>query len=210
MKPTKIMFLPGAGGNRTFWTPVSNLISHSSTREFIEWPSIGGVEEDSSMKSIDDLVDSVVSKIDEPTAIIAQSMGGVVGLLALLKKPESVTHLVLVVTSGGINVSDIRLENWRPAYIEANPSYPDWFTNYAVDLTDKLRNVDIPVLLIWGDSDPISPVSIGERLEGIFPNSQLEVIKGGDHGLASVFSHSVAPLIQNHLNKVRLSQKILI
>jgi len=201
MKPTKLIFLPGAGGNRTFWMPVSNLLDHSSIREFIEWPGIGGVEEDPSIKSINDLADSVAIKIDQPTAIIAQSMGGIVGLLSILKRPELVTHLVLVVTSGGIPVDDIRSEDWRPAYIEANPSYPDWFTNYTGDLTDKLMGINIPVLLIWGDADPISPVSIGEKLNGIFPNSQLEVITGGDHGLANTLSKNVAPLIQKHLIK---------
>jgi len=201
MKPTKLIFLPGAGGNRTFWMPVSNLLDHSSVREFIEWPGIGGVEGDPSIKSINNLADSVAIKIDQPTAIIAQSMGGVVGLLSILKRPELVTHLVLVVTSGGIPVDDIRSEDWRPAYIEANPSYPDWFTNYTGDLTDKLMGINIPVLLIWGDADPISPVSIGEKLNGIFPNSQLEVITGGDHGLANTLSKNVAPLIQKHLIK---------
>jgi len=200
MKPTKLVFLPGAGGNRTFWMPVANLLDHSSTREFVEWPGINGVEEDSNINSVSDLAESVATKIDQPTAIIAQSMGGVVGLLSLLKRPELVSHLVLVVTSGGVPVDDIRSEDWRPAYIEANPSYPDWFTNYTGDLTDKLSDLNLPVLLIWGDSDPISPVAVGEKLEGIFPNSQLRVIAGGDHALANTLPDIVAPLIQEHLN----------
>jgi len=200
MKPTKLVFLPGAGGNRTFWMPVANLLDHSSTREFVEWPGINGVEEDSNINSVSDLAESVATKIDQPTAIIAQSMGGVVGLLSLLKRPELVSHLVLVVTSGGVPVDDIRSEDWRPAYIEANPSYPDWFTNYTGDLTDKLSDLNLPVLLIWGDSDPISPVAVGEKLEGIFPNSQLQVIAGGDHALANTLPDIVAPLIQEHLN----------
>jgi len=202
LKPTKLIFFPGAGGNRTFWTPVSNLLNHSSIREFIEWPGINGVEEDPSIKSINDLADCVAIKIDQPTAVIAQSMGGVVGLLSILKRPELVTHLVLVVTSGGIPIDDMRSEDWRPAYIEANPTYPDWFTNYIGNLTDKLKGINIPVLLIWGDSDPISPVSIGEKLDGLFPNSQLEVIAGGDHSLANTLSKNVAPLIQKHLSKL--------
>jgi pimeloyl-ACP methyl ester carboxylesterase len=201
MEPTKLIFLPGAGGNRTFWMPVSSLLNHSSIREFIEWPGINGVEEDSSIKSISDLADCVATKIDQPTAIIAQSMGGVVGLLSIFKRPELVSHLVLVATSGGVPVDDIRSEDWRPAYIAANPSYPDWFTNYTGNLTDKLNDINIPVLLIWGGSDPISPVAIGEKLEGIFPNSQLEVIAEGDHSLANTLSTKVAPLIQEHLNK---------
>jgi pimeloyl-ACP methyl ester carboxylesterase len=203
MKPTKIMFLPGAGGDKRFWLPASNLINHSAQREFIEWPGIAEAKEDSSIRCFNDLVISVTDKINQPCAIIAQSMGGVVGALALLKQQELITHLILVVTSGGINVSDIHPENWRTAYKEANPSYPGWFTNYTGDLTDKLRKITIPVLLIWGDCDPISPLAIGERLDSIFSNSQLEIIKGGDHALAHNHPEAVGLLIQKHLNKVR-------
>jgi pimeloyl-ACP methyl ester carboxylesterase len=201
MEPTKLIFLPGAGGDKNFWAPASNLINHPAKRDFIEWPGIGEAKEDPNIRSFNDLVVSVTSKIDQPCAIIAQSMGGVVGVIALLKQPELITHLVLVVTSGGINVSDLHPENWRYAYKEANPSYPDWFTDYAGDLTSKLKEINIPVLLIWGDSDPISPVAIGERLNGIFPNSQLEVINEGDHALAHKLPEVVASLIYNHLHK---------
>jgi len=106
-----------------------------------------------------------------------------------------------VVTSGGINVSDLHPENWRDAYKKENPSYPDWFTDCTVDLTSKLKEINIPVLLIWGDSDPISPVAIGERLNRIFPDSRLEVINEGDHALANKRPKVVATLIDNHLHK---------
>lgn len=199
--PEKLIFLPGAGGNASFWKPASELINHPATREFIEWPGIGGVPKDPDINSIDELAAMVSSKIDQPTALIAQSMGGIIAILSVLKKTELVTHLVLCVTSGGINVDDIRSSDWRPAYLKANPSYPHWFTAYSDDLTEELKNIKIPVLLIWGDSDPISPIAIGERLNGIFPNSQLEIISGGDHGLANTLASDVAPLIEKHLEQ---------
>jgi pimeloyl-ACP methyl ester carboxylesterase len=48
----------------------------------------------------------VVQYIDEPTALIAQSMGGVIAARAALERPDMVTRLVLSVTSGGIDALD--------------------------------------------------------------------------------------------------------
>jgi|GEM_PF-6247558 len=56
-----------------------------------------------------------------------------------------------------------------------------------------------PTLLIWGDCDPISPVSVGLHLERRLPNAKLHVVLGGDHSLASNKAEVVAPLIAQHL-----------
>jgi pimeloyl-ACP methyl ester carboxylesterase len=56
-----------------------------------------------------------------------------------------------------------------------------------------------PTLLIWGDSDPISPVSVGLHLERRMRKAKLHVVPGGDHSLASDKAEVVAPLIAEHL-----------
>lgn len=35
---------------------------------------------------------------------------------------------------------------------------------------DTLREIEVPVLLLWGQEDAIVPVSVGERLREVFPN----------------------------------------
>ncbi|MBZ0283714.1 MAG: alpha/beta hydrolase [Anaerolineae bacterium] len=37
--------------------------------------------------------------------------------------------------------------------------------------TETLKEVNIPVLLMWGEEDRIVPVSVGERLRDLFPNN---------------------------------------
>jgi pimeloyl-ACP methyl ester carboxylesterase len=93
--PGKIFFLPGALGGTGFWTPVSGLLKHPAQKIQLAWPGFGGTAPDPDIRGIDDLVDMVVAGIDQPSALIAQSMGGVVAILAALQKPELVTHLVL-------------------------------------------------------------------------------------------------------------------
>ena len=55
-------------------------------------------------------------------------------------------------------------------------------------------------LLIWGDSDPISPVAVGEELLSRIPNARLEIIAGGDHNLAVQHPGPVSDLIHEHLS----------
>jgi len=141
----------------------------------------------------------VVADIKVPTALIAPSMGGVVAVLAALKKPQLVTHLVLTVTSGGMDMTDLGVEDWRPALFAATPSLPDWFAVYQRDLTPELASLRIPTLLLWGDADPISPVVVGQRLAALLPCAQLHVFPGGDHNLGNTLAHEIAPMIDTHL-----------
>jgi poly(3-hydroxyoctanoate) depolymerase len=197
--PSKLLFLPGASGNTRFWQPVAELLTYPAARQHIGWPGFGPTPADPAINSFDDLVATVVNAVDQPTALIAQSMGGVVALRAALERPNLVTHLVLTVTSGGIDISDLGAEDWRPDFATANPSLPGWFGAVRLDLAAHLASVKAPSLLLWGDADPISPVAVGQRLAGLIPNSRLEVLAGGTHDLASVLAHRVAPLIDEHL-----------
>jgi pimeloyl-ACP methyl ester carboxylesterase len=150
---------------------------------------------------MDDLVARVVADIDGPTALIAQSMGGVVAIRAALEKPSLVTHLVLSVTSGGLDVAGMGGVDWREALHAGAPALPRWFADYHEDLTGQLPKIEVPVLLLWGDADPISPVAVAERLAQLLPRAELHVIPGGDHNLANTCATQVAPLIDLHLRK---------
>ena len=105
------------------------------------------------MDGIGDLVTRVVRDITGPVALLAQSMGGVIAVAAL-EKPELVRHLVLSVTSGGIDVASLGAADWRPEFRENNPGLPRWFADERADLTERLREIAIPVLLLRGDADP--------------------------------------------------------
>lgn len=199
--PTKLLFLPGAGGNPNFWAPVSELLRHPASRAYIGWPGFGSTTSDPLINGINDLVARIVSEIDQPTALIAQSMGGVVAMQVALHRPDLITHLVLTVTSGGVDMSDLQAENWRPAFLEANPSFPRWFIDYNFDLSVNLWSINVPVLLLWGDDDPISPVAVGMRLRELLPHARLHVLPGGAHDLAYTHAASVAPLIDEHLSQ---------
>jgi len=199
---TKLLFLPGASGNTSFWHPVADRLEHPGERVHYGWPGFGPTPRDPAVNGMDDLVARVVADIDRPTALIAQSMGGVVAIRAALEKPSLVTHLVLSVTSGGMDVAAMGGVDWREALHAGAPALPRWFADYREDLTELLPTIGVPVLLLWGDADPVSPGAVGERLARLLPRAELHVIAGGDHNLANTWAAHVAPLIDRHLGRL--------
>jgi pimeloyl-ACP methyl ester carboxylesterase len=199
--PSKLLFLPGASGDTQFWLPVANLLTHPAEKVYLKWPGLGPTPSDPKVNSMHDLVDLVVTEVDQPVALIAQSTGCIMAIQATLKKPELITHLVLAVTSGGIDLESFGAQDWRPLILAAHPSFPRWLFEYDEDLTPQLHKIKAPTLLLWGDADPISPVSVGQRLAALLPNAKLHIVSGGDHNLIITHAKEIAPLIDAHLAK---------
>jgi len=197
-----LIFLPGASGNTAFWQPVIQLLQDDSTM-VVAYPSFGGYADDVDVQSFEGLQADVLNQIQQPSVVIAQSMGGIFAVQAALKKPEQVQALVLVATSGGIDLSSFQVADWREDY-QQSFTVPDWFVQHQSDLTDSLEHIRCPVLLIWGDADPISPVAVGRSLHRQIPHAELHIVSQGQHDLAYVHAEHVAQLIQNFLTKLRV------
>jgi poly(3-hydroxyoctanoate) depolymerase len=196
-----LLFLPGALGRTEIWQPVAQRLRHPGARRFVSWPGFGGCPPDAGLTNLDDLATSVAGDIERPVDILAQSMGGVVAILAALQRPALVRHLVLSVTSGGIDIAGLGAEDWRPSLAKQHPELPPWFVNDRHDLRPRLGEIDSPLLLLWGDADPISPMGVGERLLELFPFAELIVVPGGTHDLVSERAAEITPHIDRHLRR---------
>jgi pimeloyl-ACP methyl ester carboxylesterase len=152
----------------------------------------------------DDLLALVLTWVNHPCALIAQSMGGVLALRAALAGPERITHLVLCATSGGLPMAALGAENWRESFQAAHPQLPDWFATDTTDLSSRLPELTLPVLLLWGEADPLSPVAVGKRLATLLPHARLHVLPGANHDLGLLHADQVAALIDAHLTDTHL------
>ena len=197
-----LIFLPGASGNTAFWQPVIQRLQDDSTM-VVAYPSFGGYPDEMKVQSFESLQDDVLNQIQQPSVVVAQSMGGIFAVQAALQKPEQVQALVLVATSGGIDLSPFQVADWREDY-QQSFTVPDWFVQHQSDLTDSLERIQCPVLLIWGDVDPISPVAVGQSLHRQIPHAELHIVSQGQHDLAYVHAEHVVQLIQNFLAKLRV------
>jgi pimeloyl-ACP methyl ester carboxylesterase len=198
---SKILFLPGAGGSPEFWKPVANLLQAKREQVFFGWPGLGDQPHDPAITGIDDLVRLVDERIDGPVDLVAQSIGGVIAARLALQRPTEVRRLVLAVTSAGINMAQFGASDWKADYRRQFPNAAPWITDDGAAFAElPVERIAAPTLLIWGDSDPISPVAVGQHLERRMPNARLHVVAGGDHSLASTRADMVAPLIAGHLS----------
>jgi len=199
MRP-RILFLPGAGGSPDFWRPVGERLPAAWPREYFGWPGLGDQPHDPAIRGFDDLVAMVAARMaDGPVDLVAQSMGGVIASRLAIERPRSVRRLVLAVTSGGIDVAGLGASDWREDYRASFPQAAAWITEVRAAAALPVEQIAAPTLLIWGDSDAISPIAVGHHLAGRVPDSRLEIVPGGDHDLARVHADLVAGLVARHL-----------
>jgi pimeloyl-ACP methyl ester carboxylesterase len=196
---TKILFLPGAGASPEFWKPVGDRLPEAWPKEYFGWPGLGDQPHDPAIRGIDDLVRRVAARMDEPVDLVAQSMGGLIATRLALERPDRVRRLVLTVTSGGVNMTRLGAADWRADYRRAFPRAAAWITEASPSLDLPVERIAAPTLLLWGDSDAISPLAVGRHLAQRIPGARLHVVPGGDHDLAKTHAGPVAPLIEAHL-----------
>ena len=197
----QILFLPGAGGVWQHWEPLSQRLAIPARHVIVGWPGFDGVLRDPAINRLSDLVGLVLNHIDRPTDLIAQSMGGVVAMQVAVRQPGLISHLVLVATSGGVDMQRFQPhEDWPIQYRQDLPQAPEWFVDDRTDLTDQIHMIKVPTLLVWGDRDPVSPVAVGEYLAGELPNAKLIVVEDADHFLARDRADELAPHISKFLS----------
>lgn len=194
-----LIFLPGASGKTAFWMPLIKLLPDTLQTKIVAYPGFDHAPAQAEVHDFASLTRYVMGQIQQPCILVAQSMGGIFAVEAALSQPELVKGLILMATSGGINLQPFAVEDWRLAYQNSFLHYPDWFVTAQCDYTSRLSEIKCPVLLLWGDHDPISPVAVGEYLQQQFLNARLAIIPGGDHLFAETRAVEVAPHVYDYL-----------
>jgi pimeloyl-ACP methyl ester carboxylesterase len=190
-----ILFLPGAGGKAAFWQPVAELLGGQAT--LLSWPGLGSEPPDPALRDLNDHVSRVLTYMEEPVDLVAQSMGGRIAVELASRAPTKLRRLVLTATSAGVPMHGA--EDWRAAYRRSYPHAAGWIMEAQPDLSTTIARIEAPTLLLWGDRDQISPLAVGEHLRSLLPNARLHVVRGGAHDLAVTHADEVAEAIGAHL-----------
>lgn len=191
MPSTSITLVPGAAGLASFWDPIRERLPSDWQQRSLDLPGFGPVPARPDISSYDQLVDHIASGISVPSVVAGQSMGGFLSLQLALRYPALLTHLVLVVAAGGVDMARHGAVDWR-SEARPNSTNPSWIFEPVPDLSSELRRIQIPVLLIWATRDPISPLAVGRQLEADLPDARLLTFDTDDHWVARRFPSETA------------------
>ncbi|HEU4385129.1 MAG TPA: alpha/beta fold hydrolase [Anaeromyxobacteraceae bacterium] len=195
-----LAFLPGAGGSASFWRPVADRLGDLGRVFTLGYPGFPGLPADPAVNSLDDLYRWIGERLPPgPSHVIAQSMGGVLAVRLAIERPERVGRLVLVATSGGLDVRRLGAAEWRREYRASLPDVPTWFVDDRTDLSARLGAIRAPTLLLWSDSDPISPPSVARHLAERIPRARVAVVRYGTHAFARERPGEVASIVRAFL-----------
>ncbi|HTX76325.1 MAG TPA: alpha/beta hydrolase [Terracidiphilus sp.] len=70
------------------------------------------------------------------------------------------------------------------------------------DTTDsELPQLKMPVLIVWGDQDHITPLADGEKMHQLIPQSQLDVVQGCGHLAPVQCADQIGPVVGSFLKR---------
>ncbi len=199
--PLPLVFFPGAGGRIANLRPIGERLAQRRTCILCEYPGLGGVAPDPRLRTLDDLQHHLLGSLPEQFDLVTMSMGGVLALRIALDHPQRMRKLVLMATSGGVDVAALGGINWRDNFRLVQPNVPSWFIDDRTDVTHRLSEIAHPTLLIYGDADLIAPPSVGHLLQKNLRNASIEVFADATHDLEIDYPDLIASLIEAHLRK---------
>jgi pimeloyl-ACP methyl ester carboxylesterase len=132
-----------------------------------------------------------------PVHVMGHSMGGEIAIALAAERPDLVRSLILVGAAGMPFRFDPRPHvAARPALRHANIArvlVPDFLragpASVAVagarvllaDMRERMHALRLPVLLVWGEHDPLVPLVYGEAMQGEIAGSRLVVLEDAAH-----------------------------
>lgn len=69
---------------------------------------------------------------------------------------------------------------------------------------DELRRIEVPVLILWGEEDPLASLEEADRLNEAIASSTLGVLPGCGHFLPDEAAETLAPMVAEYLRAMYL------
>ena len=151
-----------------------------------------------------------VEEIEGPLVMVGHSLGGAVALEVALARPDLVAGLVLVATGARLPVPDEAIaridadfegecarmveQSWlyhepdlirrgTNSVISMGPDAlrADYLSAKGHDLRGRLGGIDVPAMVMSGESDPLVPTWLSEELADELPDATLAIIAEAAH-----------------------------
>lgn len=71
------------------------------------------------------------------------------------------------------------------------------------NIREHISSITVPVLLIWGKDDTITPAFVGEEFHKLFPNSELHILDHCGHAPMMEKPEEFISLLENFVNRIK-------
>lgn len=127
-------------------------------------------------------------------SLMGHSVGGALAVNFASVHPANLQHLYLIDSTGLPNLKSLfswfknfpKLQSSEPHPINRILEHPILHLRLAIfsifgNLTNSLSLISVPTTILWGQKDEVVPVSIGQRIQSLIPNSNLKILKNYTH-----------------------------
>ncbi len=205
-KDLTIVLLHGWGHSKKHWSSLEQKLSTDHKVVSLDFPGFGDEPLPPSDWGIPEYSEWLAKQIDKmdlkSVVLIGHSFGGRVAAYTASKNPSWLNAIVLSGAPAIYRPSSI-VRRKIMMYKIAKKILPTFVKNLFInkedqdarsrglgrirykaitfDQTEDLPKISVPTLIINGEKDEQNPVEIAKEVHTLIPNSQLEIIKGGDH-----------------------------
>ena len=202
-----VVLLHGWGQNIEMMKPLGNPLSKDHQVLILDLPGHGESEEPTTVWTLYDFVEVVHQlleelKIEKPI-LVGHSFGGKISLF--YASMYEVEKLIILAAPFKKEIQKLslktkclktlkkvpglkKLENWAKKhmgstdYRNASPIMRQIMVNHVnLDITDQVKKINAPTLLIWGTMDEAVPLERAYELEQLIPNAGVVEYEGCTH-----------------------------
>jgi len=205
-----LLFLHGWRSNKEIWLRVINQLKEKSYAiDFPGFGGSQMPKGAMTVGDYADAVKEFIEKLDlKNVIVVGHSFGGRVGIKLAAKYPNLISGLVLVDSAGFpmkkfkkdlmAAAAKIARPIFKPNFMQpirkkiyekigaedyiATPELQKTFVNVVnEDLTEDLKRISCPTLIITGENDQDTPIEFGEKMNSLIPNSKFIILPNAGH-----------------------------
>jgi len=199
-----VLLVHGLAGSSAWWVRNFDVLSRNHAVYLVDLPGFGSMRKHAKQFSVAGSAHwlaEVLSALNlHQATLVGHSMGGLIAAMFAARYPERVTKLVLAAPAMALPHRSV-LPFLLPVIKQVANVHPEFLPTLVrdtvragpsillragrellnIDLKEELGEIAAPSLLIFGEHDPLVPVSLGPKLRSEIPRSCLVILPRAGH-----------------------------
>ena len=231
MSAPRPILIHGSGGGHRVWEPLGSRLAGAVALELPGHPDGDALRD---VGAIGRALSDALGHVPAPRVLVGHSLGGAAALEVARTRPDLIDGLVIVASGARLPVPDHAMARLRDDFaaererllagFAADPEsagvraareaidacgpdvlLADYEACRTVDLRGRLGSVRVPVLVVAGADDRLTPPWLSEELVRELPQAHMVVIPGARHMPMADVPATLAGLIAAYLARLELT-----